>query len=270
MPPIVIDDYPYALHPRYGYGQPPHLRLHQTINAGRDRYRATLHSFLQWREDFLGIEMRRGHEDPEPSWINGFLPGLDSVSLYSFLCARRPCRYLEIGSGNSTKFARRAIRNQHLPTKLISIDPHPRAEIDQLCDEVIRRPIEEVDLGIFSQLKKGDILFVDHSHRAFMNSDATVVFLDILPELEPGVLVQIHDIYLPWDYPADWIDRHYNEQYLLACYLLSGSPGFEVVLPGTFVSIDAELSQILAPLWRDPSMQPGPSPHGASFWLSKE
>jgi hypothetical protein len=100
-----------------------------------------------------------------------------------------------------------------------------------------------------------------------MNSDATVGFLDILPELKPGVLVQIHDIYLPWDYPSDWIGRYYNEQYLLACYLLSRSAPFDVVLPGTFVSIDPELNQVLAPLWKDPSMQPGPSPDGVSFWL---
>ena len=267
MPPIFINDYPYTLRPRYGYSRPPHQRLYGILNAGRDQYRAVLSSFLQFQKDFLRIPLRGADKDSNPTWINDFLPGLDSVALYSFLCLHQPHLYVEIGSGNSTKFARKAIRDHALPTKILSIDPHPRADIDQLCDELIRLPVEEVDVNIFSRLEAGDTLFVDHSHRAFMNSDATVVFLDILPELKPGVLVQIHDIYLPWDYPSDWIGRYYNEQYLLACYLLSRSAPFDVVLPGTFVSIDRELNQVLAPLWKDPSMQPGPSPDGVSFWL---
>src|SRR5690606_30946570 len=94
-------------------------------------------------------------------------------------------------------------------------------EIDMICDNVFREPLEDVGLEIFDALGAGDILYIDNSHRAFMNSDVTVVFLDILPRLKPGVLVQIHDVTLPYDYPEVWIDRHYSEQYLLAAWLLA-------------------------------------------------
>ncbi|MEO8026401.1 MAG: class I SAM-dependent methyltransferase [Bryobacteraceae bacterium] len=267
MPPILIDDYPYSPRTRYGHGlAPSHPRLFQILDADRPRYRDVLAEVLSYRDHLIKIQLRSAPEDASPAWINDFLPGLDSAVLYSLVSSSKADIYMEIGSGNSTKFVRRAIQDQGLSTKIVSIDPHPREEIDQLCDEVIRQPVEEVSLDVFSRLKAGDILFVDHSHRSFMNSDTTIVFLDILPELKPGVLVQIHDIYLPWDYPPEWIERHYNEQYLLACYLLA-NPRFEVVLPATFVSIDPELSQLLAPLWTDPRMIPGPGTHGASFWL---
>ncbi len=267
MAPILIDDFPYSPRPRYGYGQPPHRQLFDVLNPGRIQYAAVLESFLQFTSDFLEIPTHGEEAGAEPFWINGYLPGMDAAALYGFLALKRPALYLEIGSGNSTKFARRCIRRHGLPTRILSLDPSPRATVDALCDEVIRQPVEEVDLTLFDRLQEGDILFVDHSHRSFMNSDATVVFLDILPRLRPGVLVQIHDIYLPWDYPAEWVSRHYNEQYLLACYLLSRMPPFAVTLPCTFATIDPELSRVLDPLWDQPLMT-GVSRHGASFWVT--
>jgi hypothetical protein len=69
--------------------------------------------------------------------------------------------WIEVGSGDSTKFARRAIRDHGLRTSLTSVDPQPRASIDQLRDCVIRRPLEEVDTGLFEELQPGDFLFID-------------------------------------------------------------------------------------------------------------
>ena len=66
-----------------------------------------------------------------------------------------------------------------------------------------------------------------------MNSDVAVFFLDILPNLAPGVVVHIHDVFLPDDYPPQWIERYYSEQYLLACYLLAESTKFDVILPNS-------------------------------------
>jgi hypothetical protein len=74
----------------------------------------------------------------EPSWVNGWLPGLDGAAIYSFLRERRPSLYLEIGSGNSTLFAARARRDGDLPTAIVSIDPQPREDIDGMCDEIYR------------------------------------------------------------------------------------------------------------------------------------
>jgi hypothetical protein len=163
-------------------------------------------------------------------------------------------------------FARQAIGDYGLRTTIASIDPHPRVEIDSICDYVIRCPVGDLDLGIFEELEAGDILFVDNSHRVFMNSDATVIFLDVLPRLRAGVLVEFHDVYLPFDYPGEWSERYYSEQYLLAAYLLAEGERFEIVLPNAFISTDEELSGILAPLWDSPAME-GVERYGGSFWI---
>src|ERR1019366_3993414 len=106
---------------------------------------------------------------------------------------------VEIGSGNSTKFVARAIADHGLETKIISIDPQPRAEIDSLCNEVMRKPLEKCNLDIFGTLGESDIVFADNSHQSFMNSDVTVFFCEVLPMLARGVTVGIHDIFLPQD-----------------------------------------------------------------------
>ena len=74
------------------------------------------------------------------------------------------------------------------------------------------------------------MLFIDSSHRSFTNSDVTAFYLDILPRLKSGVLIHIHDVFLPYDYPPEWSDRFYNEQYLLACVLLTRNPAYEIQL----------------------------------------
>jgi hypothetical protein len=154
-----------------------------------------------------------------------------------------------------------------LKTRIISIDPRPRAEIDALCHEVRREPLEDTDLEVFGRLGAGDILFVDGSHRVFMNSDVAAVFLDVLPRLPSGVLVYIDDIYLPLDYPPDWIPRYYSEQYLLATLLLAGSPRYEVVLPCHFVVNDPDLRRVLDPLWGAGPLAEAAACGGNGFWL---
>ena len=99
--------------------------------------------------------------------------------------------------------ARLVVRDHHLRTRVISSDPRPRVEIHSLCDEGIRHPLESIDLAVFDQLAPGDILFIDSSHRVFTNSDVNVVFLEVLPRLQPGVLVHLNDIFLLYDYPPE-------------------------------------------------------------------
>ena len=259
-------DYPVHSVPRYGFGKPPHPELYGLIAKGNERYAETLTSFVRFREHLLRIPVSGPERSAEPRWVNGMIPALDTVSLYSFLALRDPLRYVEVGSGNSTAFARRAIQDQRLRTSITSIDPHPRAEIDAVCDRVIRQPLEELDLALFRELEAGDVLFVDGSHRVFMNSDAVVVFLEIIPRLPPGVLVQIHDIRLPYDYYPEWADRYYSEQYLLAAYLLAGGDRVSVALPNAFISAEPRLHALLDRLWRAPQMS-GAETHGDSFWL---
>ncbi len=258
------EKYPVKPAPRYGYGKPPHPSLYEIINKKRTAYRHTLESFLQFTDYFKDIVLDTPIECLEPCWFNDWLSAFDAASLYSMLSLHNPRRYVEIGSGWSTKFARRAIFDQGLQTKIVSIDPYPRADIDILCDTVIRIPLEEVDLSLFDELESADILFVDGSHQCCMNSDVAVVFLDILPRLKSGVLMQFHDIYLPYDYPEE-LGSYYSEQYLLAACLLAEGNKFDIILPNCFITHDSELSSILAPLWQE--IQAQELSEGLSFWV---
>jgi Methyltransferase domain len=262
-------DYPPAARdaPRWGWGRPPHAGLQALFAGGDELTIAQLDAILGYRDELGRIALQA--DDPlEPSWIQSpvWLLGLDTASLYAQVRSRRPARYVEVGSGNSTKVVARARRDGGLATHITSIDPHPRAEIDRLCDRIIREPMELAGTGAFGELIAGDVVFFDGSHRAFMNSDATVFFLEILPALPAGVIVGIHDILLPWDYPPDWGPRYYSEQYLLAVALLAGDPRLRTLLPCHHVSTTDALAQRLAPLWDDPRLR-GVDPRGFAFWL---
>ncbi len=263
--PIFID-YPIKLEPRYGYGKPPHPRLYEIINRERRRYEDYLRQFVTFKEELAAIEVGTSMEINAPVWNNPMLPGLDAISIFCLLAIHKPKRYFEVGSGNSTKVARFAIEARKLTTTITSIDPVPRASIDEICDRIIRKPLEDVDLNEFDVLEAGDVLFIDNSHRAFMNSDVTVTFLDILPRLKPGVLVGFHDVNLPYDYGPNESDRYYSEQYLLATHLLAEGRHSRALLATYFVNMDDELRVLLDPIWLDPRFA-GVSPAGASFWL---
>ena len=240
-------------------------RLHDAVAAGEDRYRASLRTIAGYEAGLRRIQVHGGDE-AAPAWRNGFLPGLDAAAIYAFLRDRAPRTYLEVGSGSSTRFARRAISDGDLDTRIVSIDPSPRAEIDRLCDTVVRCPLELADASPFAQLQAGDVVFVDGSHRVFTGSDATVFVLDLLPALAPGVLVGVHDVYLPDDYPADIAHRHYSEQYLLGALLLGDPDWLEPVLAADYVSKRPHLADELAPLWASPELQ-GAETHGVAIWL---
>jgi hypothetical protein len=263
---VIVLDYPIYSRQRWDQ-ENPHQRLYDIINRNRESYKSNLQGFLSLSRYFTIIPAwQTNSSSSEPCWINGWMTALDGVALYGFIATRKPKLYMEVGSGNSTKFARKAIVNHSLDTKILSIDPCPRAEIDNICDEIIRKPVEEINIQIFDYLDTNDILYIDNSHRVFMNSDATTIFMDVIPRLRPGVLVEIHDVTLPYDYPTEWIERYYSEQYLLAAYLLAKGNTFDVVLPNIFISHDNELRSILAPLWEKEEMK-NVETHGCSFWI---
>lgn len=261
-------EYQVEFKPRYGHGKPPHPELYRIINKNREGYSALLHEFLEYKEVFYTIKTSDTEKDEtQPAWNNGFLPGLDIMALYGIIGIFKPQTYLEIGSGNSTKVARKAIVDRQLTTKIVSVDPFPRASIDGISDVIIRKPLETLDdFSLIENLKENDILFIDNSHRCLPNSDVTVCFLDILPRLAKGVIVHIHDIYLPYDYPQFMCDRFYSEQYLLAACLLANSRHYSPLFPCFFISEDAGLKKILEPVWQHKSLS-GVERHGGSFWL---
>ena len=103
-------------------------------------------------------------------------------------------------------------------------------------------------------------------HRCLPNSDVTVCFLELLPKLKSGVIVHIHDIYLPYDYPQFMCDRAYSEQYVLAAFILANPTKYKTILPNYFIYEDKELSTILNPIWELENLK-GVEQHGGSYWL---
>ncbi len=273
----VILEYPIRPEPRYGEGKPAHSEIAALLARNDEAYLATLAVLPGFSEYLMRIPETADAIAPgEPYWGNTFFSALDAIALYGLLGSRKPTRYLEVGSGNSTKFARRAVRDLGLNTQIISLDPNPRSEVDALCDRVIRQPLEDVDTVLFDELEAGDMLFIDNSHRVFQNSDVTVFFLEILPRLKPGVTVHIHDIFLPFDYPRLWANRHYSEQYLLAAYLLAGYSRLEVLLPLAYLCQHPVAGALVDKTWEQPLFQRTFTRNrqltsgyiGTSFWLN--
>lgn len=257
-------EYPVYPAPRYGYGRPAHPEVDAILRTGHERYRDLLGRFTELAPNLATIPVTETGPH-EPYWTNGWFQGVDFVALYGLVTLRSPRLIVEVGSGNSTRLSRRAIRDHALPTTIVSIDPLPRSPVADLVDERIESGLESVDLSIFDRLEAGDILFFDGSHMAFTNSDATVMFNEVLPRLAPGVLVHVHDIFVPWDYPPYWVDRWYSEQYLLTSWLLAGER-IEVVLPAMYVCLNDDLHHVLDPIF-DPLAWAGVATNGSSFWF---
>lgn len=261
-----MTEYPAPSAVRWGWGHAPLAALEVAFADCRDEYRQQLERFERDLPALRAIP-RTSNDPREARWDNDFYAGMDAVALYHFLGARRPARFIEVGSGHSTRFARRAIDDFGLDTTITSIDPAPRAEIDDLCDTVHRVGLQDVAPEVFDGLRAGDILLVDGSHVVHMNSDVVVAFTEVLPRVPPGVLVGIDDIFLPWDYPEAWIERWYGEQYLLAVLLLSGDPSWRVVFPAWWASNDPGLREQFS-RFVDPARAPSGT-IGKTFWLER-
>lgn len=241
--------------PRWGNTHPPHSGIIKLFNKNYDEYCEKFRRLALLKPFILNIKRDFSHENPgEPGWVGGPINAIDSALLYYFITDLKPRTYLEIGSGITTLFAARAKHDHNLTTRIVSIDPEPRTAVDAVCDEVIRSGLETTDLSIFSKLEPGDIVFMDGSHRSFMNSDVTVFMLDVLPLLKPGVVIHFHDIVLPYDYPEIFSNWYWNEQYILAAYLLAAGDKVKILMPSRFMSDSPALKQAIEPIleqWSD-------------------
>lgn len=262
-------DYPVDLSPRFttehGTGLEP---LQKLCENHRDTIATNVQEILNYQVALHAIRKRQDETNPlKPGWNNRFLPGLDMAALFMMVAKHQPNRYVEVGSGNSTLVAAAAKSQFSAHTEIISIDPFPRADIDQISQHIIRLPFERVGSEWAESLQPGDMLFIDNSHRVLPNSDATVFFLEWLPQLKPGVIVQVHDVYLPWDYPQEMCDRGYSEQYMLAMALMSNPNRYRPTFPAYWISNQPDFQSILAPLWEHPNTR-GVEQHGGSFWFT--
>ncbi len=193
---------------------------------------------------------------------NGMFHTPDAEIYAGLIMEFAPSQIVEIGSGFSTRIARVALDAAGNSAPLIAVDPQPRCDVQPMVSRLLQQPIEDVDLGNFD-VAPGSILFIDSSHICRTGGDLPRIFCQILPSLPPGVLVHVHDIFIPYDYPVCYQRGLWNEQYLLHA-LLSGSRRFEVVLASHF------LSRFHPDVLRDAiSPDAGRDKHsfGASFWF---
>lgn len=241
--------------PRWGASRPPIPQLEGWFRAHAAAYHTLIDENRASARALAAIPIEFDASSlPLPAWHGVPYAPFDSATLYTMVRKYRPRTYLEIGSGITTCFAHHAIRDAGIDTRIVSIDPEPRASIDAICANVIRDGLETCDLSIFEDLVANDILFFDGSHRSFMNSDVTIFFIDILPRLKPGVVVHIHDIMLPYDYPDSFKHWYWNEQYLLAVYLMGNVNRLIPLGPTAFICRDQEFAADLA----EPMLDLGP------------
>lgn len=194
----------------------------------------------------------------------------DSLVLYAMLHHARPRRIIEIGSGFSTLLMR-AINHDAFDggIEIACIEPFPRdfLRAPGIGVRLHDIPVQSAPLAMFSTLAAGDILFVDSSHVAKTGSDVNFIVFEILPRLADGVIVHIHDIFLPFEYPKQWVidgRRSWNEQYVLRALLMGsrryrplfGAASASHACPRAFAAITGGLGLAHA--------------DGCSFWLAIE
>ena len=159
---------------------------------------------------------------------NNFASG-DAEYFYNLIRHKKPARIFEIGCGDSTLIAIRAIKknqeeNPDYKCKHLCIEPYEKPWLEHAEVTLIRQRVEEVNKLIFAELQVDDILFIDSSHIIRPQGDVLYEYLELLPSLNIGVIVHVHDIFSPKDYPKEWIKdevKFWNEQYLLEAFLTS-------------------------------------------------
>ena len=204
--------------------------------------------------------------EPPPGQRRPFR-GVDALAAYCMVRHFQPRLIIEVGSGfSSLALGQAAAKNKN--SALICIDPFPSDFLRRGfpgLQSSIEEKIQNIDLKFFSQLQSGDILFIDSSHTVKIGGDVNYLFLEVLPRLKPGVIVHVHDIFLPFEYRRDWVldeFRFWNEQYLLQAFLTFNSE-FEVLLANSYLNHyhqeDLKAAFRNLPSWA-----------GGSFWMRRK
>ena len=171
---------------------------------------------------------------------NTLFGGVDALVAYCMVRHFKPRTIIEVGSGfSSLVLGQAAERNKR--AGLICIEPFPREFLREGFSglrSLIEKKVQDIGLEFFSQLESDDILFIDSSHTVKIGSDVNYLFLEVLPRLRPGVIVHVHDIFLPFEYRRDWVLdelRFWSEQYLLQAFLQFNSE-FEVLMANSYLN----------------------------------
>lgn len=196
----------------------------------------------------------------------------DAEILYDMIRHFRPRRLVEVGSGWSTRLAALALRTNAArdpgyACRHVCIEPFEQPWLEAFGVEVVRQRVELVDRALFESLQAGDILFIDSSHVVRPQGDVVTEFLEILPTLAPGVLVHVHDVFTPRDYPAEWVlqeRRLWTEQYLMEAFL-AHNRDFEVICAVNWLAHNHrdKLAEAAPWLVQHPGLEPG------AFWFRR-
>ena len=190
--------------------------------------------FTKFRDEYDNLPV-----EPPPGQKRPFR-GVDALVAYCMIRHFQPELIAEVGSGwSSLVLGQAAAKNKN--SALICIDPFPSDVLRKGFPglrSLIEKKIQDIDLEFFSQLGSGDVLFIDSSHTVKIGGDVNYLFLEVLPRLRPGVIVHVHDIFLPFEYRRDWVldeFRFWTEQYILQAFLTFNSE-FEVLLANSYLN----------------------------------
>ena len=205
-------------------------------------------------------------------WLNnGFYEDGDALILFSMIRRFRPQRIVEIGSGFSSALMldiNELYCNSQMHLTFVEPNPDRLTRLlrpqDERTTSLIASPVQHISRDLFDSLTANDILFIDSSHVSKLGSDVNYLMFSVLPRLRPGVLIHFHDIFYPFEYPAEWIreGRAWNELYLLRAFL-QYNPVFQIVFFNSYINYrytDEVRRQM--PLISINS--------GSAIWLSKE
>jgi hypothetical protein len=223
--------------------------------------------FPKFKDEYNQLPAIPSGEVPRFYLNNGLFGGIDALVAYCMIRHFQPRLIIEVGSGLSSLLLSEAATENN-GASLICIEPYPQEFLKEGfagLDRLIEKKVQDVDLEFFSQLQSGDILFIDSSHTVKIGGDVNYLFLEILPRLKPGVIVHVHDIFLPFDYRRDWVMeefRFWTEQYLLQAFLTFNSE-FEVLLANNYLSQfhEGDLKATFPTL---------DSWSGSSFWMRRK
>ena len=201
---------------------------------------------------------------------NGMFGASDASLLYCLLLHLAPRRVIEIGSGWSSGLmldVAESLGDESFALTLIEPNTQRLREVlapEDLSEvEIAESRLEDVDLELFDTLGSGDVLFVDSTHVAKAGSDVNTLFFDVLPRLASGVVVHIHDVFYPFEYPLRWLEmgRAWSESYLLRAFLQFNDE-FEILLFGHLMHLRAH--GLMAALFPQTLNN-----RGASFWMRR-
>ena len=158
---------------------------------------------------------------------------VEAQMLYGVIRSTMPRRIVEIGSGSSTLVMSRAAQRNHeetgQETEIVAIDPFTADKVAGI-PFVTARADHGLDLSASDlNLHAGDMLFIDSTHAVRTGSEVPHIYLEILPALPPGVLVHIHDIYLPYLFTPQLYQSYFDwQETVLVTALLVNNKALEV------------------------------------------